>query len=183
MPVTVMPAAQVSGLREADLTYPEAGATAGVLPPAYHHQARTVVIGTGHGVFTAAADALAAWQVHTRAGLSVSASSATAEPGSVLVLGLGVGAIRISAPCRVVYLVHEPGRRGFAYGTLPGHPESGEEAFIISRRADDTVTFTITAFSMPVSLLARAAGPLGRSVQHHITNRYLRAAMPVAGRR
>jgi uncharacterized protein (UPF0548 family) len=127
-------------------------------------------------VFTAAADALAAWQVHTRAGLSVSASSATAEPGSVLLLGLGVAAIRIGAPCRVVYVIDEPGRRGFAYGTLAGHPESGEEAFVVSRREDGTVAFTITAFSRPASPLARAAGPLGRVIQRHITNRYLRAA-------
>jgi uncharacterized protein (UPF0548 family) len=42
--------------------------------------------------------------VHSRAGLFVSASSATAEPGSVLVLGLGVAAIRLGAPCRVVYV-------------------------------------------------------------------------------
>jgi uncharacterized protein (UPF0548 family) len=93
----------------------------------------------------------------------------------VLVLGLGVAAIRIGAPCRVVYVIDEPGRRGFAYGTLPGHPESGEEAFIVSRREDATVAFTITAFSRPASSLAKAAGPLGRAVQRHITNRYLRA--------
>jgi uncharacterized protein (UPF0548 family) len=175
MPVTVMPAALAGRLRGADLTYAEAGATTGVLPPGCHHLCRTVVIGTGPQAFTAAADALASWQVHARAGLSVSASSATAEPGSVLVLGLGVAAIRIGAPCRVVYVIDEPGRRGFAYGTLPGHPESGEEAFIVSRREDATVAFTITAFSRPASSLAKAAGPLGRAVQRHITNRYLRA--------
>jgi uncharacterized protein (UPF0548 family) len=30
-------------------------------------------------------------------------------------------------PCRVVYVVDEPRRAGFAYGTLPGHPEIGGE--------------------------------------------------------
>jgi uncharacterized protein (UPF0548 family) len=175
MPVTVMPAALAGRLGEADLTYSEAGATAGVLPPGYHHLHRSVVIGSGLQVFTAAADALAGWQVHSRAGLFVSASSATAEPGSVLVLGLGVAAIRFGAPCRVVYVTGQPGRRGFAYGTLPGHPERGEEAFIISQHEDATVTFTITAFSRPASPLAKAAGPLGRAIQRHITNRYLRA--------
>jgi uncharacterized protein (UPF0548 family) len=52
----------------------------------------------------------------------------------VLILSLGVAAIRLRAPCRIVYVIDEPDRRGFAYGTLPGHPERGEEAFIISRR-------------------------------------------------
>lgn len=175
MPVTVMPAALADRLREADLTYAEAGATAGLLPPGYHHLRRTVAVGSGARAFTVAADALAGWQVHERAGLHVSASAAIAEPGSVLELSLGLGAIRIGAPCRVVYVIDEPDRCGFAYGTLPGHPERGEEAFIISRHRDATVTFTITAFSRPASLLAKAAGPVGRAIQRRITSRYLRA--------
>ena len=176
MPVTVMPAALAARLRDADLTYPEAGATGGVLPAGYHHLRRSVLIGSGPQAFAAAADALAAWEVHARAGLRVWASSPAAEPGSVLMLGVGVGAVRIGAPCRVVYVTDEPGRRGFGYGTLPGHPERGEEAFIVSQHHDGTVTFTVTAFSRPASPLARAAGPLGRALQRHITDRYLRAA-------
>jgi uncharacterized protein (UPF0548 family) len=105
----------------------------------------------------------------------VAASPATAGPGTVVLLGLGAGVIRIVAPCRVIYAVHEPYRRGFAYGTLPGHPERGEEAFIIEQHHDGTVTFTITAFCAPATLLARAAGPAGRAVQRRITSRYLHA--------
>ena len=75
----------------------------------------------------------------------------------------------------VVCVVDEPGRRGFAYGTLPGHPERGEEALILQQHRGGAVTFTITAFSRPAGLLARAAGPAGRAIQHHITMRYLRA--------
>ncbi len=107
-PVVLMPAALANRLREADLTYPEAGATTGLLPPGYHHLRRTVTIGHGTQAFTTAADTLAGWQVHARAGLHVSASAATAELGSVLHLSLGLGAIRIGAPCRVVYVVDEP---------------------------------------------------------------------------
>ena len=175
MPVVMMPAALADRLREAELTYSELGATAGVLPPGYHHLRRTVAIGSGTQAFTDAADALAAWQVHAQAGLHVTASAATAETGSVLVLGLGPATIRISAPCRIVYVIDDPGRRGFAYGTLPGHPERGEEAFIIRQHQDATVPLTITAFSRPASLLAKAAGPFGRAIQRRITSRYLRA--------
>ena len=39
--------------------------------------------------------------------------------GSEVIVHLGP----VRAPCRVVYVVDEPDRRGFAYGTLPGHPE------------------------------------------------------------
>jgi uncharacterized protein (UPF0548 family) len=175
MPVTAMPAALVARLTAAELTYPQAGATGGVLPPGYHHLRRSVTIGSGEQAFTAAADALAGWLVQLRAGLTVSASSATAQPGSVVMLGLGVAGLRVHAPCRVVYVVDQPGQRGFAYGTLPGHPERGEEAFTVCQHRDGTVAFTVTAFSAPASPLARAAGPLGRAIQHHLTSRYLRA--------
>ncbi|MGH8774301.1 MAG: DUF1990 family protein [Jiangellaceae bacterium] len=36
------------------------------------------------------------------------ASTPTAEPGSVVVLGFGFGRLRLSAPCRVVSVVDEP---------------------------------------------------------------------------
>ena len=175
MPVTLMPAPVAAHLLAADLTYAEAGATAVLLPRGYHHLRRTVAIGAGAEGFTAAADALMSWQVHARAGLRVSASALTAERDSVLELSLGPRALRIAAPCRVVYVIDEPDRRGFAYGTLPGHPERGEEAFVVSRGPDVAVTFTVTAFSRPASALAMLAGPLGRAVQSRITGRYLEA--------
>lgn len=162
-------------LAGARLTYGEVGATAGELPARYHHLARRVVVGRGHQVFADAGNAITRWQVQLRAGLNVSASAPTALPGTVVLLGLGVGPLRVSAPCRVVYAVDEPRRRGFAYGTLPGHPESGEEAFIVEHHDDGTVTFTVTAFSKPSSAAARAAGPAGRLIQSWITTRYLRS--------
>jgi uncharacterized protein (UPF0548 family) len=45
----------------------------------------------------------------------------------------------------------------------------------VSRGADGTVTFTITAFSRPATALTRSAGPIGRAIQRHMTGRYLRA--------
>ena len=91
------------------------------------------------------------------------------------VLRLGWGAVGVNAPVRVVYVVDEGGRKGFAYGTLPGHPESGEEAFVVDLGQDGRVTLTISAFSRPSSLLARWGGPLSRGVQRWVTDRYLRA--------
>ena len=165
----------VRQLASAELTYHNAGATKATLPTGYHHQNANRVIGNGAETFGAAAADLLGWQAHLRAGLRVTASTATAEPGTVVLLGIGVGPLRMRAPCRVVYTITEPQRRGFAYGTLPGHPESGEEAFTISQRDDGLVVFTITAFSRPATVAARAAGPLGLLIQHHVTQAYLRA--------
>jgi len=90
-------------------------------------------------------------------------------------LGVGTGAVMLSAPCRVVYVVDEPDRPGFAYDTLPGHPDSGEEAFVIERADDDTVSFSITAFSTPASHRVKLAGPLGRIAQRRMTARCVRS--------
>jgi len=165
----------VSELASAELTYQSAGATEATLPTGYHHQKAAMVIGNGAEAFAAAAAELLSWLAHLRAGLRVTASTPTAEPGTVVLLGIGVGPLRMHAPCRVVYTITEPLRKGFAYGTLPGHPESGEEAFTISQRDDGLVVFTITAFSRPATIAARAAGPLGLLIQSHFTYAYLRA--------
>lgn len=59
-----------------------------------------------------------------------------------------------------------PRRFGFAYGTLPGHVESGEERFVVEwREDDDSVWYDILAFSRPRHLAARAGYPLARGLQ------------------
>jgi uncharacterized protein (UPF0548 family) len=170
-----MNAKLASQLKSADLTYDHVGATQGSLPCGYHHLRRSRVLGSGADAFAAAASALLAWQVQPRAGLRVTASEAVAEPGAVVLLSAGARPLQLRAPCRVVYTVAEVQRRGFAYGTLPGHPERGEEAFVVEQRDDGNIVFTITAFSRPATVSARAAGPLGRVIQRYVTRRYLDA--------
>ena len=131
-------------------------------------------------IFARAGDAVCGWRVQLGAGLQVSASARTAAPGAVVILGLGIGPIRLRAPCRVVYTVDEPRRRGFAYGTLAGHPESGEEAFMVEHHDDDTVSLKITAFSRPATRLAKLTSPVGAIVQRQVTARYLRSLGEVA---
>src|SRR5215472_16377759 len=175
VPVTTMNAELASQLASAELTYADVGATQGALPSGYHHLRGSRVIGSGPDAFATAASALLAWQVQLGAGLRVTASAAVAAPGTVVLLGAGAGRLRVLAPCRVVYTVTEARRRGFAYGTLPGHPERGEESFMVEQRADGRIVLSITAFSRPASLAARAAGPLGRLIQRYVTRRYLEA--------
>jgi uncharacterized protein (UPF0548 family) len=88
---------------------------------------------------------------------------------------LGAGPVALRIPCRVVDVVDEPDRRGFVYGTLPGHPECGEESFVLERRPDGAIAFTVAAFSRPATLLARIGGPAARGMQRFMTGRYLAA--------
>jgi uncharacterized protein (UPF0548 family) len=75
----------------------------------------------------------------------------------------------------VLHVIDECDRAGFAYGTLPGHPESGEELFLLERDAERQLRFTISAYSRPASRLARAGGPVTRWVQDMVMERYLDA--------
>ena len=78
----------------------------------------------------------------------------------------------VTAPARVVYVIDEPDRKGFAYGTLAGHPESGEEAFIVERESDGSVWLRIRAFSRPASFIWWCAYPVLRISQEFYTRRY-----------
>lgn len=101
-------------------------------------------------------------------------------PGDTVQLVIPFGPFGVRAPARVVYIIDEAARKGFAYGTLPGHPEDGEEAFIVEHRDDDSVWITIRAFSRPSSRFWRAVSPILRLVQEFYTSRYLRAlALPI----
>jgi uncharacterized protein (UPF0548 family) len=159
-------------LRQAPLSYPR-GHSAAAPPPGYGAITRTRALATQD--FAAASEALLSWQVQLRAGIRVAASSDRVGEGCVALMRIGLGPLAVAAPCRVVYVVDEPARQGFAYGTLPGHPESGEESFILQRADDGRLVFTVSAFSRPATALTKLGGPLGRGVQRAMANRYLRA--------
>lgn len=98
-----------------------------------------------------------------------------AAEGETVTVRLGLGWLAISASCVVVYTVQEPRRRGFAYGTLAGHPECGEELFLVEHCEDDIVRLTIRAFFRPALWWSRAVSPATHIVQRLVTARYLRA--------
>jgi len=106
--------------QQQQLTYPEVGATAGVMPTGYETIDVTQRIGRGQEWFEIAA-------------------------------------------------------QRFAYGTLPGHPESGEERFLVHLNDDHIVTAQIRAFSRPGRWFTRLGRPIARRVQDATTQRYLDA--------
>jgi uncharacterized protein (UPF0548 family) len=166
---------ETAALGALKLTYPEVGASMTALPARYHHIHQTASIGTGAAAQTAMADALLQWKMHVRAKLEVAASHELVVPGAVVVLGFSYGPARVTAPCRVVSVVDEPYRRGFAYGTLPGHPECGEEAFLVELDNDNSVRLTVRGFSRSATSLAKLGGPVTRSLQHRVIDSYFRA--------
>jgi uncharacterized protein (UPF0548 family) len=163
---------KLSDLAALPLTYTEVGATAGPLPAGYHHVQKSAVIGRGRPRFEEAAEKGMRWGMLRGAGLRVEATTEVAAVGSEVVVHLGP----VRAPCRVVYVVDEPDRRGFAYGTLPGHAESGEERFVVRYDpATDEVYAEVTAFSRHDTWWSRLGSPFTSVAQRVIIDRYLRA--------
>lgn len=165
------------------LTYSDVGATLrdGVsLPSGYHHVERRVRVGEGAEVFRRVADGVLGWEVSRGAGLDVRADAVRAAVGVEVTSTLRLGPVRFAAPCRVVGVLDEADRAGFAYGTLRGHPESGEEAFVVECGPDDVVWFTIRAFSRPGTWWSYLGGPVTRAIQHRVTTRYLAAGRRLA---
>jgi len=142
-------------------TYDEVGATEGeVLPEGYSHLRVRTLLGNGPVVMRRAAEALLDFRMHRAIPVRIAASAGRAAPGVEVTVGLGVGPLRLRAPCRVVWAEEGERRAGWAYGTLPGHPECGEEAFLVSMDDSGDVWLVVTAFSRPGGFLTRMAGPL-----------------------
>ncbi|WP_319004610.1 DUF1990 family protein [Arthrobacter sp. SO3] len=93
--------------------------------------------------------------------------------------------MRIHAPCEVVWVRRPlpggaPQSAGFGYGTLPGHPVRGEEAFEVFIDAAGRVTVRITAFGVPSNWFYAAGGALTRRARQHITSGYIKSAQELA---
>jgi uncharacterized protein (UPF0548 family) len=146
-------------------------------PAAYLRYARTVIIGQGQRRWEAAASAVLHWQVKTRSGFTVEplTTGARGRQGADYRLVARVGPLTLVEPVRVVAVVDERDRCGFAYGTLDGHPVSGEEAFIVHRCADGTVWLTLRSLTRASRGRWRGAFPLLLVAQRYYRRRYFRA--------
>ena len=69
--------------------------------------------------------------------------------GMTATVQYGWGRFFTPAPVKVVYVIDEPDRKGFACGTRHGHPASGEELFLLTRDEDGSVVFTYRSVMRP----------------------------------
>ena len=132
-------------------------------------------VGSGRHTFDQAVRGLRLWLPQRGVGAKVHPGDAPLTVGTSLVVVLTAGPVTVMAPNRVVAVVDEPDRFAFAYGSLPGHPESGEESFSLQALADGTVRFTICVDAEPDTPLVRLAGPAVGWFQRRAIRRYLQA--------
>jgi uncharacterized protein (UPF0548 family) len=143
--------------------------------PGFRAYERTVALGRSEDLWAAASAAVLEWGVKTRSGFTVEPASTPVSPGADFWLVARFGPIVVREPVRIVAVVEQPDRRGFAYGTLEGHPVSGEEAFVVHRSPDGTVSLTLRSLTRAPLGRWRLAFPAALVAQRWYRRRYLRA--------
>jgi len=154
--------------RENDtFSYPEIRVTRKLKPPrGYNIDHNRQLLGKGIDVFDKAKNAIRQWKMFEVPGLELFYPDTPIEPGrNVAPLAYHLGFWSLNS-CRIVYVIDEPERFGFAYGTLTEHVEIGEERFTVEFHTETgEVWYDVFAYSRPGSLLIKLGYPYGRYKQ------------------
>lgn len=152
-------------------------------PVGYRSYQRTVLVGRGPELWRAAASAVMRWGVKIGSGFTIAAEpdeDLRVLEGQDRTLIASLWLLDLREPVRVVAVVDEPDRCGFAYGTREGHPVSGEEAFILHRSPDDDVWLTMRSVTRPAGGGWRLAFPAVLLAQRLYRRRYARSLRHLA---
>ena len=167
-------AAQLERCRIDELTYRPAGISLGRETPRGLERRHWTTTLRGNNAFERGCEALRTWTVHRGAGLILLADGPIAVGTNVAFSApLPIGFV--DGTCRIVAVVDESDRFGFAYGTLPVHPETGEESFLVVRDRTGAVRFDVEGVSRPTQTLARVFPPVANRLQDAAVRRYLSA--------
>jgi uncharacterized protein (UPF0548 family) len=154
-------------VEKSQFSYAEVGATRDSgRPLGYNVDHNRMELGRGAEAWERAKTAIRSWKMFEHSLTQIF------WPNTPMVVGNTVGMLAhhlgfhsLSA-CRIVYVIDEPARFGFAYGTLPLHAETGEERFTVEwDQNTDIVTYDLYAFSRPRALAAKIAARYSRSLQ------------------
>jgi len=134
----------------------------------------STVLGSGDALWERVSAEVLQWKVKTASGFAVNPAGPVSQGLHVDVTARLLG-VTVVEPVEVVSVVRERDRVGFAYRTRPGHPVSGEEAFIVDRRGDQ-VRLTIRSLTRAAPQQPwRMLFPALLIAQRIVRRRYLRA--------
>jgi uncharacterized protein (UPF0548 family) len=145
-------------------SYPFVGATQEPAPPkGYDVDHNRQLLGYGRGTFGKGKSAIRNWKMFEIPGLELIHPDTPIETGrNVALLAYHLGFWSLNS-CRIVYVIDEENRFGFAYGTLTEHAEMGEERFTVEFYPEtDEVWYDVYAFSRPGHFLVKLGYPYGR---------------------
>jgi uncharacterized protein (UPF0548 family) len=150
--------------RGLSFTYAEVGATNATPPAGYNVDHNRVQLGNGEAVFKRGIEGLKHWR-HFDLGWVTIVPRVAVEVGATVAVKAHTAGVWSLSASRVVYVIDEPRRSGFAYGTLPDHVERGEERFLIEWLEDDIIWYDILAFSRPRHPLVKLGFLYARMLQ------------------
>jgi len=134
----------------------------------------STLIGKGEDCFKLAKNALQSWRMFELEWTELYRLEADIRTGMNVALCVRIMGLYFLNAARVVYLIDEVGeidRFGFAYGTLPGHVERGEERFLLTwNHSSDEVDYEMLAFSRPNVWWGWCAYPLLRYFQRRFAH-------------
>ncbi len=151
--------------RQKDLpfSYKEVGASQTFIPSGYPINHHRVQLGNGADAFVRAKAAIQSWTMYKLSWTRLYPIDTPFAVGKVVCVVVNHGFCWSINPCRIIYVLEENGETegfGFAFGTLPGHSEEGEERFTVEwRHADNSVWFELLAFARPHHILAKIGFP------------------------
>lgn len=156
--------------REAEYSYASPGFTREPPPPGFVEDHNRIELGTGPATFRRAKAGLVGWQNLQLGWVLPCFPQAALQPGELVgTLARALGTW-VSNVCRIVYTIDEPDRFGYAYGTLVGHVEQGEERFLIERDAAGRVWYEIRAYSRPGKWITWLGYPAVRRFQRRFAH-------------
>lgn len=159
--------------RGARHSYDHVGSTLepGTVPGVPEHRSAVEV----EGSVAAAAAVLRRWGAHDGIRARLQPPGAPIEAATTVLVVAPFGPFEMAVPNRIVAVVDEPERYGFAYGTLQGHAEVGEELFLAEATGPGRVRLSVRIHAQPGSRLARLGRPVVLLLQRAATRRYLDA--------
>jgi uncharacterized protein (UPF0548 family) len=135
--------------RSFELTYAEVGCTRDASVTGFNCDQYRVRLGHGEAVFAAACEAIRGWCMFPASWTEVIHEHGLRAHETIAVL-IKVSGLWWLNSTRIVYVVDHCARQfGFAYGTLPGHVECGEERFLVEWDDEDAVWYDLRAVSRP----------------------------------
>lgn len=153
---------------ERPYSYPQVGDSRHGSPAGYDVDHNRAELGRGRAAFEAACAALSRWRMFPHDWAAIYPPQTPIESQRVVALVIRAWGMWWLNAARIVYVIDESQpvhRFGFAYGTLQGHVESGEERFLVEWDAEDRVWYDLRAFSRPRHWLVRLGYPFARRLQ------------------
>lgn len=156
----------IDSVAESAFSYRNVGLSLNGSPAGYNVDHHRIRIGSCEGNFIAAKDAIRTWKMFDFPWVELCWPETPIELGKTVAIVVNHFGFWSMSAARIVYVIDEPTRFGFAYGTLTEHVESGEERFSVEfDSASGDVWYDLFAFSRPAHFLARLGSPVARIMQ------------------